>query len=399
MGRNAVIALACGATILTIAMGVRQTFGLFLSPMSIDLGTGRETFALAMAVQNLLWGAAQPFAGAAADKLGALRVLVAGTVAYAGGLVLMAAGTGAFGLHVGGGVLVGLAMSCTSFAVVLGAIGRAVAPEKRSMALGVASAGGSFGQFIMAPIGQGLISAQGWAGALTTMAVIALAMAPLALVLASRSSASAAAQAPAAEQSLGEALTEARGHSGYVYLTLGFFVCGFQVVFIGVHFPAYLTDVGFSAGLGASALALIGFFNIIGSWGCGVLGGRYSKKYLLSALYVLRSLAIVVFLVAPKTEITVLAFSAAIGLLWLGTVPLTSGLVAQIFGVRYMSTLFGIVFFSHQVGSFLGVWLGGWAFDATGSYDSIWIASIILGLIAAALHLPIAERPLRPAEA
>jgi MFS family permease len=399
MGRKATVALISGALVLTLAMGIRQTFGLFLSPMSIDLGFGRESFGLAMAIQNILWGVVQPVTGMIADKYGAGRVLLVGTVAYVAGLLVMSGATGVWGLHLGGGVLVGLAMSCTSFAVVLGAISRAVPAEKRSMALGIASAGGSFGQFIMAPIGQGLIAAEGWGGALVVMALIAALMAPLALVLAGRPAAPASAGAPAISQSLSEALGEAGRHGGFWYLTVGFFVCGFQVVFIAVHLPAYLTDIGLSAGLGATALALIGFFNIVGTWLCGFLGGRYSKKYLLSSLYTLRSMVIVLFLLAPKTEATVLAFAAGIGLLWLGTVPLTSGLVAQIFGVRYMSTLFGIVFFGHQVGSFLGVWLGGVVFDATGSYDTIWIASVLLGLAAAALHLPIAERPLRPAEA
>ena len=399
MGRKATVALISGALVLTLAMGIRQTFGLFLSPMSIDLGFGRESFGLAMAIQNILWGVVQPVTGMIADKYGAGRVLVVGTAAYVAGLVIMSGATSVSDLQLGGGVFVGLAMSCTSFAVVLGAISRAVPAEKRSMALGIASAGGSFGQFIMAPIGQGLIAAEGWGGALVVMALIAALMAPLALALAGRPAAPASAGAPAISQSLSEALGEAGRHGGFWYLTIGFFVCGFQVVFIAVHLPAYLTDIGLSAGLGATALALIGFFNIVGTWLCGFLGGRYSKKYLLSSLYTLRSLVIVVFLVAPKTEATVLAFAAGIGLLWLGTVPLTSGLVAQIFGVRYMSTLFGIVFFGHQVGSFLGVWLGGVVFDATGSYDAIWIASVLLGLAAAALHLPIAERPLRPAEA
>jgi predicted MFS family arabinose efflux permease len=399
MERKAFVAVMCGALVLTLAMGIRQTFGLFLSPMSIDLGIGRESFALAMAIQNILWGVAQPVTGMIADKYGAGRVLVVGTAAYVAGLVIMSGATSVSDLQLGGGVFVGLAMSCTSFAVVLGAIGRAVPAEKRSMALGLASAGGSFGQFIMAPVGQGLIAANGWAGALVAMAVVALLMAPLAIVLAGRPASSGSKGTEAISQSLSEALGEAGRHGGFWYLTIGFFVCGFQVVFIAVHLPAYLGDIGLSASLGATALALIGFFNIVGTWLCGFLGGRYSKKYVLSGLYTLRSLVIVLFLVAPKTEATVLVFAAAIGLLWLGTVPLTSGLVAQIFGVRYMSTLFGIVFLSHQVGSFLGVWLGGVVFDATGSYDAIWIASVLLGLAAAALHLPIAERPLRPAEA
>ena len=399
MGRKAIIALICGALVLTLAMGIRQTFGLFLSPMSADLGIGRESFALAIAIQNILWGVVQPVTGMIADKYGAGRVVLAGTAAYVAGLVVMSGATNIWDLNLGGGVLVGLAMSCTSFAVVLGAIGRAVPAEKRSMALGIAAAGGSFGQFIMAPVGQGLIAAEGWGGALVVMALFAAMMAPLAVALAGRPAARASTGAEATSQSLGEALGEAGRHAGFWYLTVGFFVCGFQVVFIAVHFPAYLNDIGLSAGLGATALALIGFFNIIGTWLCGFLGDRYSKKYLLSGLYLVRSLVIALFLLAPKTEATVMVFASAIGLLWLGTVPLTSGLVAQIFGVRYMSTLFGVVFFGHQVGSFLGVWLGGVVYDATGSYDAIWVASILLGLAAAALHLPIAERSLRPAEA
>lgn len=401
MSRRAIVALVCGAAVLTLAMGIRQTFGLFLAPMSVDLGLGREAFALAMAIQNILWGLAQPPAGILADRFGAVPVILAGTAAYAVGLVVMSGADSAWGLYAGGGVLVGLAMSATSFAVVLGAVGRAVSAERRSMALGVVSAGGSFGQFVMAPVGQQLIAAQGTAGALLALAVLSLLMAPLAVALAERKRGPGAQMASAVvpEQSLGEALREAGGHAGFWYLTVGFFVCGFQVVFIAVHLPAYLGDLGLHPSLGATALALIGFFNIVGTWACGALGGRYSKKYLLSSLYILRALVIAVFLVAPKTQTVVLLFAAAMGLLWLGTVPLTSGLVAQIFGVRYMSTLFGVVFLSHQVGSFLGVWLGGVVYDATGSYDSIWLGSIILGLAAALLHLPIAERSLRPAEA
>lgn len=397
----AIVALASGALILTLAMGIRQTFGLFLGPVCLALDVGREQFGLAMAVQNILWGAAQPFAGAVADRYGALRVLLAGTLAYAGGLVLMAfAGTlGQF--QTGAGLLVGLGLSCVSFAVVLGAIGRAVAPERRSAALGIASAGGSFGQFAMAPIGQALIAALGWSQAFLMMAGIALAMAPLAVILVRGSAAGA--QGTQSQQplpgadGLRTALREAGRHPGFWYLNAGFFVCGFQVVFIAVHLPAYLADLGLTPDVAALALALIGFFNIIGTWGCGMLGGHYSKKRLLAGLYAVRALTIAVFLAAPKTKTTVLVFAAVIGLLWLGTVPLTSGLVGQIFGVRYLSTLFGLVFFSHQVGSFLGVWLGGVVYDGTGSYDAIWVASIALGLAAAALHLPIREQALRPA--
>ncbi len=400
MTRQAWLALLGGGLILTLAMGVRQTFGLLLSPMGTDLGISREAFGLALAVQNLLWGAAQPFAGMLADRFGTRPVLAAGTLAYAGGVLLMGGAGDAFDLMLGGGFMVGLGLSGVSFAVVLGAVGKAVPAEQRSMALGIASAGGSFGQFAMAPIGQMLISAHGWSTALMAMAVLALAMAPLSLLLAG----SGAKARPAIGSGMGslslgigEALAEAARYRSFWYLTLGFFVCGFQVVFIGVHLPAYLNDLGFSPQLGATALALIGFFNIIGTYGCGALGSRFSKKYLLAVLYGVRSGVIVVFLLAPKTEAVVLIFAAAMGVLWLGTVPLTSGLVAQIFGVQYLSMLFGIAFFSHQIGSFLGVWLGGWVFDRTGSYDAIWIASIALGLLAALVNLPIVEKPLRPA--
>lgn len=400
------LVLLCGALLLTLAMGIRQTFGLFLAPMSTDLGLGREAFAFAMALQNLLWGVLQPLTGMIADRFGAVPVLLAGTAAYALGLVVLSGATGPWDLYAGGGILVGLAMSATSFSIVLGVVGRVVAAERRSMALGVVSAGGSFGQFIMAPVGQQLIAAQGTTGALLSLALLSLLMAPLAIGMAQRRS-GAAVPSTAAErgaitinatghsQTLADALSEAGRHGGFWYLTTGFFVCGFQVVFIAVHLPAYLNDLGLDPALGATALALIGFFNIIGTWSCGALGGRYPKKYLLSSLYITRALLIAVFLLMPKTEAVVLVFAAAMGLLWLGTVPLTSGLVAQIFGVQYLSTLFGIVFLSHQLGSFLGVWLGGIVYDSTGSYDAIWIASILLGVLAAVLHLPIADRPLR----
>ncbi|MFZ1414000.1 MAG: MFS transporter [Defluviicoccus sp.] len=402
LGAGALCALASGALILTLALGIRQTFGLFMGPVCLALDIGREQFGLAMAVQNILWGAAQPFAGAFADRFGALKVLLAGSLAYAFGLVLMASAGTLAAFQTGAGLMVGLGLSCVSFAVVLGAIGRAVPPQRRSAAFGLASAGGSFGQFAMAPLGQAMIASLGWSHAFLVMAGFALAMAPLALVLVRSSSAGAIAEpTPASSQPEGgglqAALREASRHRGFWYLNAGFFVCGFQVVFIAVHLPSYLADLGLTPALAAMALALIGFFNIIGTWGCGLLGGHYSKKRLLSALYAVRALTIAVFLALPKTETSVLVFAAAIGILWLGTVPLTSGLVSQIFGVRYLSTLFGLVFFSHQVGSFLGVWLGGVVYDWTGSYDAIWLASIVFGIAAALLHLPIREQALRPA--
>ena len=393
MTKKTVIIIVCGGLVLSLAMGIRQTFGLFMTPVTVELGIGREGFALAMAVQNLLWGAFQPLTGMIADKFGAARVIAAGAMIYAAGLLIMSNMTDVASLHLGGGVLIGIAMAATGFSVVLGAVARAVPPEKRSMALGIVSAGGSFGQFAMAPIGQALISAQGWSGAFFAMAVLSVLMVPLALAVAGKPRDERSQQAET--QTLAQALKEAGGHRGFIYLTTGFFVCGFQVVFVAVHLPAYLVDLGLPATTGATALALIGIFNIAGTFACGALGGRYSKKRVLAALYVLRALVIAAFLIAPKSEASVYIFAASLGLLWLGTVPLTSGLVGQIFGVRYLSTLFGIVFFGHQLGSFLGVWLGGYVYDATGSYDAIWIASIILGFAAALIHLPIAEGSVR----
>jgi len=391
--RAVIVVILAGGLIVSLSMGIRQTFGLFLAPVTADLGIGREAFGFSLAIQQLMWGLFQPLTGMVADRFGTARVLILGALVYALGLLVMSRAGTPFALDLGAGLLIGFAMSATGFAVVLGAVGRLVPAEKRSLAFGVTSAGGSFGQFFMAPVGGGLIAAHGWDGALVGMALIALLMVPLGALLAGRAGDGPAHGVPV--QTLPEALAEARRHSGYIYLTLGFFVCGFQVAFIAVHLPAYLTDAGLPAGTAALALGLIGFFNIIGTLICGALGGRYSKKVLLSGLYVLRALVIAAFLASPKTEVTVLVFASAIGVLWLGTVPLTSGLVAQIFGPRYVSTLFGIVFLNHQIGSFLGVWLGGYLFDATGSYDGVWLACIGLGVAAAFLHMPIAEQPLR----
>ncbi len=395
--RNTVLVITAGAVIISLSMGVRQTFGLFLEPITTALSIGRESFALSMAVQQLLWGIFQPFAGMVSDKFGAGRVLISGTIAYALGLVVMSGATSIFELQLGAGLLIGFGLSGTGYAVVLGAIGRIVPAEKRSLAFGIAAAGGSVGQGAMAPIGQALIESQGWPGALIALALVAAVIAPLSIMLIGRPRE--AAEDGGDSMTLRQALSEAASHRGFWFLTAGFFVCGWQILFMAVHLPAYLMDVGMTAKAGAWALALIGFFNVIGTYICGVLGGRYPKKYLLSGLYVLRAGVITILLVAPKTEAVTFFLAALLGLLWLGTVPLTSGLVAHIFGPRYMSTLFGIVFLSHQVGGFLGVWLGGWVYDTTGSYDAIWIGSIILGLVAGVLHLPIAEKTLRTAPA
>jgi MFS family permease len=393
--RTPVLVLVCGAIILTLGLGIRASFGLFLQPMSTDLGWGRSHFSFAMALSNLIWGLAQPFFGAWADKKGAGRVVAVSGLLYAGGLALMPFPTTPLMLAASAGLMVGLGLSGVSFGVILGVVGRAFPPERRSLALGIASSGGSFGQFLMLPFGQLLISTLGWQTALLVLAGTILATVPLAAAMMEGRRPA----ATGAQQSLGEALREAGAHSGFWYLTAGFFVCGFQVAFISVHLPAYLLDVKMTPAVGATALALIGLFNIAGSFVAGYLGGRFSKKYLLSGIYILRAVIIALFLVLPVSPLTVYLFAAGIGFLWLGTVPLTNGLVAQIFGVRFVSMLFGIVFLSHQIGSFTGVWLGGYLFDATGSYDLVWIGSIALGVIAAILNLPIDERPVVRVEA
>jgi len=387
--QKAVGILLAGMVVMTLGIGIRQSFGLFLQPMSADLGWGREVFALAIAVQNILWGLSQPVFGAMADRWGAGRVVAGSGIAYAVGLWLMGQTTDPLMLHLSAGLLVGLALSGLSFSVVLGAVGRAYPAERRGTALAIASAGGSFGQFLMVPLGQQFISAYGWSNAFAIMAALALVTVLMAPALAGRPSG----QQLGPELGVRGALDEARRHSGYLFLTAGFFVCGFHVTFIGTHLPASLADRGLDAGSSAFALALIGLFNIFGSLGFGMLGQRFSKKRVLALIYILRAVVILAFLLAPMTPFVAYAFAAGMGLLWLGTVPVTSALVAQIFGPRYLGTLFGMVFLSHQVGSFLGVWLGGRLYDATGSYDAVWWIAILLGVLAAGLHLPIDERP------
>ena len=390
--RTPTLVLICAGIILTLALGTRQTFGLFLQPMSADLGWGRGHYSFALALSNLIWGIAQPFFGAWADKRGAGRVVAVSGLLYAAGLALMPFSTTPMMLNFSAGLLIGLGLSGVSFGIILGVVGRAFPPERRSFALGLASSGGSFGQFLMLPFGQLLISSFGWKIALIALAGVILATVPLAVAMmeARRPAAADASKA----QSLSSALREASRHAGFWYLTAGFFVCGFQVAFVSVHLPAYLLDVKMSPAVGATALALIGLFNIGGSFAAGYLGGRFSKKFLLSAIYFLRAVIVGLFVLFPVTPLSVYLFAAGIGFLWLGTVPLTNGLVGQIFGVRYVSTLFGIVFFSHQVGSFTGVWLGGYLFDVTGSYTVVWIASIALAVLAGIINLPIDERPL-----
>ncbi len=389
--------LICGAMILVVSLGIRQSYSLFLQPMSADLALGRGNFTFAMALSNLLWGLAQPFFGAWADRKGTGRVVAVSGLLFAGGLALMPLATTPLMLDLSAGLMVGLGLSGATFAVILGAVGRAFPPERRSLALGIASSGGAFGQFLMLPFGQILISALGWQSALLVLAGAVLASVPLAAAMVERQRPVAA---NGAQQSLDEALREAGGHAGFRYLTAGFFVCGLQVTLILEHLPAYLLDVKMTPAVGATALALIGLFNIAGCIAAGYLGGRFSKKYLLSGTYILRAVFVALFLGLPVSPLTVYLFAAGMGFLWLSTVPLSSGLVAQIFGVRFLSTLFGIVFLSYQAGSFAGGWLlGGHSFDSTASYDPMWISSIALGMIAAILNLSIDERPVASASA
>ncbi len=385
--RTTLFVIAAGCLLALLSFGLRSSFGLFLDPMSSAFGWGREVFAIAIALQNLLWGLAQPVAGAFADRYGSGRVLTIGALIYAAGLFIMANASTPGMLTLSAGVLVGLGVAGASFAIVLAAFTRRVSPEKRSWALGIGTAAGSAGQFFVVPLGQSFISAYGWSMALTIFGFMALLMVPCAAALTGRPD-----TRQDAKQSIRAALGEAFAHPSYNYLTAGFFVCGFHVAFIQTHLPAYITDMGLQAGLAAWALALVGGGNIIGAYTSGVLGGRFSKKYLLSALYFARAVVIALFILLPISEASVLAFSLAIGLLWLSTVPLTSGLVAQFFGTQHMAMLFGIVFFSHQVGAFLGVWMGGYLFDETGSYDVVWWISVALGLLAAAIHWPIREQ-------
>lgn len=382
--------LLFASLIVCISMGIRHTMGLFLTPMTQAQQWSREVFSLAIAVQNLAWGACQPFAGLLADRFGARRVLWTGAALYALGLAGMAWSSTGTGLSASAGLLIGMAQSGTTYSVVFAAMGRIVPPARLSWAMGVAGAAGSFGQFLMVPVAAGLIDGMGWFGTLLVFAAAAMLLVPLGAAL-TRGLTPAAAHAG---QSAKAALSEAMGERSFQLLALGFFVCGFQVVFIGVHLPAYLLDRGLSANVGMTALALIGLFNIAGTYGYGHLGNRYPKRLLLASIYLMRSVAVTVLLLVPLTPLSVYAFACVIGLLWLPTVPLTNAIVGHVFGMRYFGMLSGFVFFSHQVGSFLGVWLGGKLFDATGSYDLVWGIVIALGVIAALAHLPIDERTL-----
>jgi MFS family permease len=361
-----------------------------MQPMGIDRGWSREVFSLAFAIQNIVWGAGAALFGAVADKYGSGRTIALGTVLYAAGLAGLAFAESTVGLFLTAGVLVGLGQSGTTFGVILGVVARNYAPEKRSAALGIASAGGSMGQFLMVPFGQQLIAHFDWHTALLVLSVVTAIGLPLAFGLRGRP----AAMPNQAQQSLGQAFRQAIGHRSYHFLFWSFFVCGFHTAFITLHLPSYVVDRGLSAADGAIAIALIGLFNVLGSYGCGWLGGRVSKKNLLGWVYALRAVVIALLLLFPLTPVVLYAFAAGMGLLWLGTVPLTNGLIGQIYGLRYSATLYGIVFLGHQVGSFIGVWLGGAVFERTGSYDLIWWLGIGLALVAAAVSWPIDERPL-----
>ena len=385
------VLVLAGGVVMGLALGVRHVQGLFLLPMTQDRGWTRESFAFAMAVQNLVWGLAQPFTGMVADRWGAARVVAAGLVLYTLGLLGMAQAQSSLALVVACGVCIGVALSGTGFGVVYGALSRLVAPERRGWALGLAGAVGGVGQFVLVPATQGLIGGWGWAVALVVLSMAAALAMPLALPLDDRAAIAASGKAA---QPLAAAVREAFAQPGFWLLNLGFGACGFQLAFIASHLPAYLLDRGMRAADGMAALAIIALANVAGTYGFGLLGARHSRKRLLAGVYLARSAAMALFVLLPLSTASLYGFAAAMGLLWLGTLPLTNGIVAQVFGVRYLATLFGFVFFGHQLGAFLGVWLGGLVFEATGSYDAVWLGAMVLGVLAAALHWPIDERPL-----
>ncbi|MDM1492271.1 MFS transporter [Acinetobacter indicus] len=382
------------AIILALSLGVRHAFGLYLVPMSHEFGWGHNVFSLAIAMQNLIWGAVQPITGAFADKYGSKIVVAVGGALYALGLLLMAVSSTGWLLNLSAGLILGLALSATSFPILLSAVGRAAHPSKRSLAMGIASAAGSFGQFIMLPTTLLLLQNLGWKGALVVSAILMTLLIPLAWTLKAPmyTDPNAAATKPQPALTFKQILVIAKNHKPFWFLSLGFFVCGFQVVFIGIHLPGYLIDHGFNATTGTIFLALVGLFNIVGTYTAGWLGGQYSKPHLLMWLYGLRGLAIIAFLLLPLSTWTIYGFGVIMGLLWLSTVPLTNGIVANMFGVKYLTMLSGIVFFTHQVGSFLGGWLGGLNHDLTGNYNAIWMFSIALSAFGVWVHFFVNEQ-------
>jgi len=396
--RTPLVIVICGCLIALLSFGPRSTLGFFVQPMSREFAWGRDVFGLAIALQNLLWGLGQPIAGAIADRFGILRVMVVGALLYAAGLLLMRYSTTPLSLDLGAGVLIGFGLSGCSFNLVLSAFSKLLPPERRGIALGFGTAAGSFGQFLFAPFGVAMIDNFGWQAALTVFALLMLLIVPLSLAIATPPAAPSTERA-AGEQSFKTALAEAFGHRSYVLLVLGFFTCGFQLAFITVHLPAYLADRGVSSQTGGWVVAAIGLFNIMGSLGVGWLQNKYPKRYILSLIYFARALSILAFISFPISTFSAIVFGAATGLTWLSTVPPTSALVALMFGTRWFATLYGFAFVSHQVGGFLGVWLGGVVFEQFGSYTPIWWLSILFGVLSALINLPIVERPVARAVA
>ena len=392
--RTPAVIVICGCLIAMLAFGPRSALGFFLTPMSQEHHWGREVFSMAIAIQNLLWGLGQPFAGAVADRFGATRVMIAGAVCYALGLGIMAHATTPSVLDISAGALIGLGLSGCSFNLVIGAFGKLLPESWRSLAFGAGTAAGSFGQFLYSPIGVALMDSFGWQTAIMIFAGITLLILPLSIALATPAAPTGTKAAADPSQSARQAFAEAFGHRSYVLLVLGFFTCGFQLAFVTVHLPSYLIDRGLSAQIGGWTLATIGLFNIIGSIASGYLGNRMPKRYILSIIYFARALSIIAFILLPASPIATLIFGAVTGLLWLSTVPPTSALVAVMFGTRWLSMLFGFAFFSHQVGGFLGVLLGGYVFDAYGSYDPVWWLSVFFGVMSALINLPIVEKPI-----
>ena len=392
LGTAAVFAVVLAACLISMfGFGIRASFGLYLEPLTVAKEWPRETFALAMAIQNLLWGIGVPVAGAIADRWGPGLVIAVGAVLYGMGVAGMAVSDSGLAFHLTGGLLAGTGVAFTSFSLALASIARVVSPERRSLALGFGTSAGSLGQVIFSPISQALIANYGWYDALVLLSFLTLVMIPLAFTLPSTGKAPGE---PDSDQTMGEALGEAMNHRGFVLLTVGFFVCGFHVAFMTTHFPAYVTDIGLPSQVGAYALSIVGLVNIAGAFLAGAVGQRFSKKSSLAVIYFGRAVVIAGLLMAPVSEITIYVFAFTMGFFWLSTVPLTTAIVGQIFGLKFMATLFGVVFFSHQVGSFLGVWLGGVLYDRTGSYDMMWWAGIFFGVFAAIVHMPIDEKPL-----
>ena len=384
-----IIIVVCGCLVIFIGFGIRSTMGVFLVPITEQYDWGRSIFAFAAALQNLFWGFSQPIFGAIADRFGSGRVILIGGICYVAGLALMIVSSTPLGFYIANGALIGFGLSGTTFAIVLAVIARAVPERQRSMALGIGSAAGSLGQFVLVPLGNSLILQFGWVSTIAMLSCLMLLVIPLSFVLSGKPEIS------GPEQTLKAAVSQAARHPGYVLLTSGFFVCGFQVTFIGIHLPAYLTDIGLSSNVGAWALSIVGLFNLVGTLLAGYMGNIFKKKSILSFIYLGRAIVIAVFVMLPPSVPSALIFAGCMGILWLATIPLTSGIVSQVFGARYLGTLFGFVFLGHQIGSFLGVWMGGLLFDTTQSYEVVWWICVALGIIAALLHWPINESPIR----